>query len=192
MTTAPSKPDAKASSIIWATSTRLPGVREGLGRRNGECASISATSARAGTEATSSSAPSFGAIPPASLGTIVIVPPSDRTSTRGLVMMRPPAKSRPLRLCFGRKLARLRNLAWLIVREAAGRDDRQQGETRHGQQADLQCPQPRLGVDAYRLIDLLRCRRRALHDREQPIVADEVDVVEIDLRLELGRDNRVI
>jgi len=88
MTTAPSQPVAKPASIIRATSTRLPGLREGLGRRNGERASISATSASAGTEATNSAAPSFGSMPPESLGTMVIVPPSDRTSKRGLVIAR--------------------------------------------------------------------------------------------------------
>jgi hypothetical protein len=44
-----------------ATSTRLVSVRDGLATRKGEAASISATSARAGTEATSSAAPSLSA-----------------------------------------------------------------------------------------------------------------------------------
>ena len=61
-------------------------VSEGLGRRNGDCASIWATSPRAGTDATSSAAPSLGVMPPSALGTMVIVPPSERKSRRGLAM----------------------------------------------------------------------------------------------------------
>jgi hypothetical protein len=39
---------------------------------------------------------------------------------------------------------------------------------------------------------LLGCRSRAPHDIEQPVVADEVDVVEIHLRLQLGRNEMIL
>src|SRR5215831_15181570 len=57
-------------------------------RANGTAtASMSAISISGGTDATNIAAPSFGAMPSVSLGTIVIVPPSDRTRRRGFVML---------------------------------------------------------------------------------------------------------
>ena len=53
----------------------------------------------------------------------------------------PGPKSRLLWLCSGQALARLwfgRDFAWLVVRQPADRDDHQQGETRHREEADLQ------------------------------------------------------
>jgi hypothetical protein len=39
---------------------------------------------------------------------------------------------------------------------------------------------------------MLGRRGRALHDLEQPLVGDAVDVVEVDLRLEPGRQRRML
>lgn len=60
---------------------------EGPGRRNGDRVSVSPTAESAGTDATRTVAPSLGVIPPESLGIMVIVPPSDRTRSRGFFIM---------------------------------------------------------------------------------------------------------
>ena len=118
----------------------------------------------------------------------------DRPAHGGLGYAAAAARSPapPIPRLLGRLEGVVRDLAGLVVRQAAGREDRDQRDARHDQEADLERAQPRFGVDAHRLLDLLGRRRRALHDLEQPVVGDEVDVVEIDLRLDLGRQPRIV
>ena len=74
------------------------------------------------------------------------------------------------------------------VRKAPGGDDREERQAREGQKAELERPQARRLVELLGLTGLLVGGGRARQDLEQPLVADEIDLVEVQLRLELGGD----
>src|SRR6516165_6780935 len=80
----------------------------------------------------------------------------------------------------------------IISWQPAGWKNRDQREARQREEADPQRPQTRLRVDARSLGYLLGRGRCALKHLQQPVVADEVNIVEIDLRLEPLRDHRVV
>src|ERR1700736_1482196 len=74
----------------------------------------------------------------------------------------------------------------------AGRPDyRQQLETCHEQQSDLQRTQLRLSIHAQCFLDLLGRGGRLLHHAPQLVVAAASDVAEIDLRLDFLRQQRI-
>ena len=80
---APAPSPASLSFKSRATSRKCTKVSDGPGRRNGEIASISATSASAGTARTRSAPVKVGTMPGPAPDVIVIVPPSETSKTWG-------------------------------------------------------------------------------------------------------------
>src|ERR1700761_2029457 len=75
------------------------------------------------------------------------------------------------------------NLPRQIIRQSSGWNDRRQRKPWHDQGSDLQRAQTGLGIPLHRFRDLLRRSAGAFHHAPQPVVADEGDVVEVDLAL---------
>src|SRR5260370_17160197 len=80
-----------------------------------------------------------------------------------------------------------RQLSRKVVREMPRRDHRQQRQTGHDQESDLQRTQARLCVHTHSFLHLLPRSGRVFHHAAQSVVADESDIFEIDLRLDLLR-----
>src|SRR5215831_335413 len=141
-------------------------------RANGTAtASMSAISISGGTDATNIAAPSFGAMPPElardrgdhpATGQRRAASSCCSDSCRQVAEVR--LRIRLHRLPDKRRMRG--NLARAIVRQPPGRDDGQQRDACHKQQADLEGTEPRLGVDAHRLLDLIGCGGCPPHDLE--------------------------
>src|SRR5262245_184663 len=89
------------------------------------------------------------------------------------------------------RLVRLftRDLAGLVIRQPEAGDERQQGQARQTEEADLQPPDARLRVDAQRLVQLLRRGTYASQPLSELGVAHEVQVGQIHFILQLGGDH---
>ena len=86
---------------------------------------------------------------------------------------------------------RIRNLSWNEIGQSTCRDNRKHRDTCHDEEAKLQCTQARIRVDAHRLLHLLGRSGGGFHHAPQPVVADEVDAIEVELRLDLRRQFRI-
>lgn len=108
----------------------------------------------------------------------------------GLVQPRFPPTTRLYRSCPSLRERVDRQFSPAIAGQPTRRKDRQNSQSCHDEQPDLQSAQARLGIDAHRLRHLLRRRIGAGKNGLQPVVADEVDIVEVYLRLQFGREFR--
>ena len=82
VTTTPTAPEAISSRTRADNATRSPNPSDGLGSdRSDSVVIFTSSSASPGTDATRSSAPSAGTIPPLALGAMAMVPPMEITAT---------------------------------------------------------------------------------------------------------------
>ena len=87
----------------------------------------------------------------------------------------------------GRGILLIRQFTRNVVRQVSGWDNRQKSQASHDEQPDLQGAQACFGVDADGFVHLLwRCSGR-LQCGFELSVTNEVDAVEIELRLNFGR-----